>query len=250
MITKNELDNLVTKYETPDFIKDDPIIFSHKFSSKKDIEIAGFIASLVAYGQRPVFIKKLNTLLLDIAKAEPHNFILNFEPVILGDFNYRFGKPEDFAQIFTIMRELYTKDGGLEELFKFGYEKGKPERLFQTVTDYFYSRADENAGQGFYFMIPNPAKGGAMKRMSMFLRWMVRKGPVDFGIWDFMPPSELLIPLDVHVARISREMGLLTRKQNDFKAVIELTNNLKKFDPQDPVKYDFAMFGFGVNNKN
>ena len=250
MITKNELDNLVTKYETPDFIKDDPIIFSHKFSSKKDIEIAGFIASLVASGQRPVFIKKLNTLLLDIAKAEPHNFILNFDPVILGDFNYRFGKPEDFAQIFTIMRELYTKDGGLEELFKFGYEKGKPERLFQTVTDYFYSRADENAGQGFYFMIPNPAKGGAMKRMSMFLRWMVRKGPVDFGIWDFMPPSELLIPLDVHVARISREMGLLTRKQNDFKAVIELTNNLKKFDPQDPVKYDFAMFGFGVNNKN
>ena len=250
MITNNELDNLVTKYETPDFIKDDPIIFSHKFSSKKDIEIAGFIASLVAYGQRPVFIKKLNTLLLDIAKAEPHNFILNFDPVILGDFNYRFGKPEDFAQIFTIMRELYTKDGGLEELFKFGYEKGKPERLFQTVTDYFYSRADENAGQGFYFMIPNPAKGGAMKRMSMFLRWMVRKGPVDFGIWDFMPPSELLIPLDVHVARISREMGLLTRKQNDFKAVIELTNNLKKFDPQDPVKYDFAMFGFGVNNKN
>ena len=250
MITKNELDNLVTKYETPDFIKDDPIIFSHKFSSKKDIEIAGFIASLVAYGQRPVFIKKLNTLLLDIAKAEPHNFILNFDPVILGDFNYRFGKPEDFAQIFTIMRELYTKDGGLEELFKFCYEKGKPERLFQTVTDYFYSRADENAGQGFYFMIPNPAKGGAMKRMSMFLRWMVRKGPVDFGIWDFMPPSELLIPLDVHVARISREMGLLTRKQNDFKAVIELTNNLKKFDPQDPVKYDFAMFGFGVNNKN
>lgn len=250
MITKNELDNLVTKYETPDFIKDDPILFSHKFSSKKDIEIAGFIASLVAYGQRPVFIKKLNTLLLDIAKAEPYNFILNFEPEILGDFNYRFGKPEDFAQIFTIMRELYTKDGGLEELFKFGYEKGKPERLFQTVTDYFYSRADENAGQGFYFMIPNPAKGGAMKRMSMFLRWMVRKGPVDFGIWDFMPPSELLIPLDVHVARISREMGLLTRKQNDFKAVIELTNNLKKFDPQDPVKYDFAMFGFGVNNKN
>lgn len=250
MITKNELDNLVTKYETPDFIKDDPILFSHKFSSKKDIEIAGFIASLVAYGQRPVFIKKLNKLLLDIAKAEPYNFILNFEPEILGDFNYRFGKPEDFAQIFTIMRELYTKDGGLEELFKFGYEKGKPERLFQTVTDYFYSRADENAGQGFYFMIPNPAKGGAMKRMSMFLRWMVRKGPVDFGIWDFMPPSELLIPLDVHVARISREMGLLTRKQNDFKAVIELTNNLKKFDPQDPVKYDFAMFGFGVNNKN
>lgn len=98
-------------------------------------------------------------------------------------------------------------------------------------------------------MIPNPRKGGAMKRMCMFLRWMVRKGPVDFGIWDFMPASDLLIPLDVHVARISREMGLLQRNANDFKAVIELTNNLKKFCPDDPIKYDFAMFGYGVNNK-
>ena len=120
--------------------------------------------------------------------------------------------------------------------------------MFIPVTDYFYSRA-KNAGQGFYFMIPNPRNGGAMKRMCMFLRWMVRKGPVDFGIWDFMPASELLIPLDVHVARISREMGLLTRTSNDFKAVLELTENLRKFDPEDPAKYDFAMFGYGVNNK-
>ena len=95
-------------------------------------------------------------------------------------------------------------------------------------------------------MIPNPQNGGAMKRMNMFLRWMVRKGPVDLGIWSFIRPSELLIPLDVHVARVSREMGLLTRKSNDFKAVIELTNQLKSICPEDPVKYDFAMFGFGV----
>ena len=97
-------------------------------------------------------------------------------------------------------------------------------------------------------MIPNPRNGGAMKRMCMYLRWMVRKGPVDVGIWDFMKPSELYIPLDVHVARVSRKEGLLTRKQNDFKAVIELTNNLKEFDPEDPIKYDFAIFGYGVNN--
>ena len=98
-------------------------------------------------------------------------------------------------------------------------------------------------------METNPRNGGAMKRMCMFLRWMVRKGPVDFGIWNFMPASDLLIPLDVHVARISREMGLLTRTSNDFKAVLELTENLRKLDPEDPVKYDFAMFGYGVNNK-
>ena len=99
-------------------------------------------------------------------------------------------------------------------------------------------------------MIPNPQNGGAMKRMNMFLRWMVRKGPVDLGIWEFMQPKDLLIPLDVHVARISREMGLLNRKSNDFKAVIELTNNLRKISPEDPIKYDFAMFAFGVDLEN
>ena len=97
-------------------------------------------------------------------------------------------------------------------------------------------------------MIPNPRNGGAMKRMCMYLRWMVRKGPVDLGAWKFMKPSELYIPLDVHVARVSRQEGLLTRKANDFKAVIELTNKLKEFDSEDPIKYDFAIFGYGVNN--
>lgn len=284
MITKIELDNLVKKYETDDFISPDPISIPHSFTGKKDIEIAGFIASLVAYGSRKVFLKKLDEL-FKIAQNEPLNFILNFEPEILGDFNYRFGKPRDFAEIFKIMRGLYEKDGGLEELFKYGYnlldqslstERGSrhsgasagagfqnhigsnecgefyaPERIqkmFSVVTDYFYSRASKNAGQGFYFMIPDPRKGGAMKRMCMYLRWMVRKPPVDFGIWDFMPQSELLIPLDVHVARVSRKMGLLTRKQNDFKSVIELTENLKKFDPQDPSKYDFAIFGLGASH--
>jgi uncharacterized protein (TIGR02757 family) len=98
-------------------------------------------------------------------------------------------------------------------------------------------------------MIPNPHNGGAMKRMCMYLRWMVRKSSVDKGIWTFMPASELFIPLDVHVGRISRQMGLLRRKVNDFRAVVELTNKLKEFDPEDPVKYDFAMFGYGVNEK-
>ncbi len=247
MITKVELDNLVKKYETENFISPDPISIPHRFQDKKDIEIAGFMSSLVAYGSRKVFLKKLDEL-FKLAQNEPHNFILNFEPKILGDFNYRFGKPKDFAEIFMILRRLYENDGGLEELFRSGYAPKEYEKMFATVTDYFYSRASQNVGQGFYFMIPDPRNGGAMKRMCMFLRWMIRKPPVDFGIWDFIPQSELLIPLDVHVARVSREMGLLTRKQNDFKAVLELTENLKQFDPKDPSKYDFAMFGYGVDN--
>lgn len=283
MIKKAELDKLVKKYETKEFVYDDPIGIPNKFNNKKDKEISGFMASLVAYGRREIFIKKLNQL-LEIAQNEPYNFIINFEPKILGDFNYRFGKPEDFAQIFEILKNLYKNDGGLEELFKYGYanknglinqqltlpqpspksgegavvREAEPnctnageviDNMFIPVTDYFYSRAKNPEALGFKFMIPDARKGSAMKRMCMFLRWMVRKGNVDFGIWDFMPASDLLIPLDTHVARISREMGLLTRNANDFKAVIELTNNLKQFDPKDPVKYDFAIFGYGVNNK-
>ncbi len=252
MITKLEIDELAQKYETADFIKDDPVQFPHKFNkTKEDCEISGFIASLLAYGNRKIFIKKLNEL-FDIAENEPHNFILNFEPKILKDFNYRFGTTQDFAEIFSILKNLYEKDGGLEKLFEYGYKNSnQPNGYidFQPICDYFYSRFSDKAGQGCRFMIPNPQNGGAMKRMCMFLRWMIRKGSVDLGIWSFMKPSELLIPLDTHVARLSREMGLLTRKSNDFKSVIEITENLKKFDPNDPIKYDFAMFGYGVNNK-
>ncbi len=246
MITKEEIDKLVQTYETKEFFYDDPVGIPNRFSDKKDKEIAGFIASLVAYGRREVFLKKL-AILFEIAQNEPLNFILNFEPKILGDFNYRFGKPDDFAQIFNILRDLYEKEGGLEELFKYGYENQINENMFIPVTDYFYSKARDNSAQGFRFMLPDARKGSAMKRMCMYLRWMVRKGPVDFGLWNFMPASDLYIPLDTHVARISREMGLLTRNANDFKSVVELTENLKKFDANDPAKYDFALFGYGVN---
>lgn len=242
MITKIEIDKLAKKYETVEFIKNDPVQFPHRFIEKKDIEIAGFIASLVAYGRREVFIKKLDQL-FEIAQNEPYNFIMNFEPKLLDDFNYRFGKPDDFTQIFLILHQLYEKDGGLEELFKYGYENS--ENIFIPVTDYFYSKFEPT--QGVKFMIPDANKGSAMKRMCMFLRWMVRKSSVDFGIWDFMPASDLLIPLDTHVARLSREMGLLTRNANDFKSVLEITENLRKFDPKDPIKYDFALFGYGVS---
>lgn len=245
MITKLELDRLVEKYDNEDFIKDDPVQFLHKFKNKKDIEIAAFIASLLAYGSRKQFIKKLD-LLFEIAENEPLNFIQNFESGIIGNFNYRFGKPNDFISIFESLKELYNTSEGLEELFAHSYNQNK---LFEGVTDYFYARASENVGQGFYHMIPNPRNGGAMKRMCMLLRWMVRKSCVDVGIWKFMTPAQLYIPLDVHVGNVSRKVGLLTRKANDFKAVIELTENLRQFCPEDPIKYDFALFGYGVNNK-
>lgn len=302
MITKPELEKLAEKYETIDFIKDDPIQFPHRFMQKHhpeqsegsqkdslgktlrmtemDVEIAAFISSLLAYGNRKIFIKKLDEL-FKIMKNRPLEFVLNFDEKELKGFNYRFAKDFDVIEVFRILNKLYKEDGGLKALFEYGCSfpsplgeqreqaKNEPrdpvgaapqvrvreglgvrvQQAMQIVTDYFYSNVKNEVGQGFYHLIPNPKNGGAMKRMNMFLRWMVRKPPVDLGIWDFIPASELLIPLDVHVARLSREMGLLNRSSNDFKAVLELSENLKTFDPQDPVKYDFAIFGLGVDGK-
>lgn len=253
MITKTELDKLVEKYETVDFIKNDPIQFCHRYSKKEEIELAGFIASLFAYGSRKIFIKKLDEI---FAKSEGDliGYIKNGDFSSLKGVEYRFSKDYDIIPIFQILSKLYNETKGLEELFEHSWLtplhnpllKEREALFLQAVVDYFYSNAPKIFTPGFYHMIPNPKNGGAMKRMNMFLRWMVRKGPVDLGIWDFIKPSELLIPLDVHVARVSRKMGLLTRKSNDFKAVIELTSQLKNICPEDPIKYDFAMFAFGV----
>ena len=247
MITKNELEKLAEKYETEDFIKNDPIQFSHRFKNIEDIEIAGFISSLFAYGNRKIFIKKLDEL-FQIMDNKPLEFVLNFEPESLKNFNYRFAKDVDIIEVFLILKKLYSENNSLKSLFEYGFKQDKSiNAMLQVVTDYFYSNVQNEVGQGFYHLIPNPKNKGAMKRMNMLLRWMVRKPPVDLGLWDFIPTSELLIPIDVHVARISRQMGLLTRSSNDFKAVLELSENLKKFDPNDPVKFDFAIFGLGVN---
>lgn len=262
MITKTELEALTERYETEDFIKDDPIQFPHRFLSedsghcqtstpkynREDIEIAAFISSLFAYGNRKVFIKKLNEL-FSIMNNQPLEYVLNFDEKSLKGFNYRFAKDFDIIEVFKILQKLYKEDGGLKSLFEYGYGIDKTiSTMFQAVCDYFYSNIKSEVAMGFYHLIPNPQNGGAMKRMNMYLRWMVRKPPVDLGVWEFIPTSELLIPLDVHVARLSREMGLLNRSSNDFKAVLELSKNLKAFAPEDPVKFDFAIFGLGVNS--
>ena len=248
--TKKYMDLLVSTYETKDFIKDDPVQFPHRFKEKNDIEIAAFIASIFAYGKREVFIAKLNTL-FDIMQQKPYEFVMNFDENnhSLDNFDYRFSIGIDLVQIVLILKALYTSNESLESLFAYGWKTTQTvQGTLQTVVDYFYSRVTMPVSKGFFHLLPNPAKKSACKRLNMLLRWMVRDGEVDLGIWKFMPKSELLIPLDVHVAKISRQLGLLQRNQNDYGAVIELMGKLKEFDPSDPVKYDFAMFGYGVNN--
>ena len=239
---KNKLDKLVLKYETPDFIKSDPIQFPHKFKEKTDIEIAGFISALFAFGKRELFIKKLD-FLFNLSET-PSQLIADFKKYDLSNFIYRFIKSEDLIELLRLLNKLYIQDkSSLEELFN-------SKDRFQNVTNYFYSNSICTNNQGFCFMFAKPENKSAMKRINMFLRWMIREGKVDFGIWKSIKKSELLIPLDTHVARISRNLGLLNRKQNDFKAVIELSEKLKEFDKQDPIKYDFALFGLGIEGYN
>lgn len=250
MNTKSYLEELVKSYETKDFIQNDPIQFPHRYKEKEDIEIAAFLSAIFAYGKRDVFVAKLNILFKKM-KDSPLDFIKSFsiENHSLDNFNYRFSVGIDLVQILLILKELYTSGESLESLFKYGWQKNNNIKdMLICVIDYFYSRVTLDVTKGFYHLLPNPAKGSACKRLNMFLRWMIRNGEVDLGVWDFIPKSELLIPLDVHVAKISRKLGLLTRSQNDNKAVIELMENLKKFDSNDPAKYDFAMFGYGINN--
>ena len=241
MITKTELDKLVEKYENKTFIESDPIQIPHRYKDKEDIEIVAFISALFAYGSRKVFIPKLDELFSKMGK-KPLEYIKNGEFSNLINFNYRFAKENDVIEILKILSKLYNSNETIRTLFRYGYEqKSNIKGMLQVVTDYFYLNSTDNVGEGFYFMLANPKNNGAMKRLNMFLRWLVRKPPVDFGLWDFIPTSELLIPLDTHVAKISREMNLLTRKSNDFKAVLELTDKLKQFDANDPTKYDFAI---------
>lgn len=244
------LDKYVEEYETKDFIPADPVQFVHRFENKEDIEIAGFIASMFAYGKREAFIEKLNHI-FSLMDNKPLEFVKNFgkKRDLITDCDYRFSKTIDLVEVLRILNILYSENETLESLFKYGYEQsGTIKGMLKISTDYFYSRVSNEATQGFYHLLPNPDKNSALKRMNMMLRWFVRDGVVDRGIWKFIDKSELLIPLDVHVSKISRKLGLLTRANNDFKTVQELTNTLKTFDNSDPVKYDFALFGYGVNN--
>ena len=251
MITKQNLDALVKIYEIKDFIKDDPIQFPHLFEKKEDVEIAGFLSSLFSYGNRKAFISKLQEL-FSIMNYHPYDYILNFssENNELDNFDYRFSKGCDIKEIILILNKLYKDDkSSLGKLFEYGWEKSQDIKgMLIIVCDYFYSNAKNSVTKGFYHLIPDARKSSALKRLNMFLLWMVRKGEVDLGIWDFIPTSELLIPLDVHVGRLSVELGLIKKSNGDFKTAQEITNVLKSFDAKDPVKYDFALFGYGVNN--
>ncbi len=245
------LDQKVASYNTPLFIEDDPISIPHLFTKKEDIEISGFITATLAWGQRPVIIRNCIWLMEQMDNA-PHDFIRNFKKSDLRPFQkfvHRTFNSTDCLYFLHALQQIYTKEGGLENAFSKYYSKSQDFAIaISELRTLFLSFKSEHRTAKHF---ADPLKNAGAKRLCMYLRWMIRndKNGVDFGIWKACSPAILHAPLDLHSGRVARSLGLLSRKQDDWKAVVELTENLRKFDPLDPVKYDFALFGLGVNDE-
>ena len=243
---RKHLDGLVVHFNQPNFIYNDPISIPHLFQKQEDIEIAGFIAAVFSWGNRQTIINKSKEF-LQLMDNSPHDFLINHEEKDLKPFSafkHRTFQPSDALYFIEFLRSHYKENVSLESAF-YADKPNMEQRLINFNTSFF---GLEYAPDRTRKHVPTPERKSTCKRLNMFLRWMVREDSngVDFGIWKSISPSELLCPIDVHVSTVAREFGLLTRSINDWKAVIELTDNLRRLDAQDPVKYDFALFGLGV----
>jgi uncharacterized protein (TIGR02757 family) len=252
-ITKEFLDSLVEKYNQIDFITHDPIALPHSFSLLQDIEIVGFWSAILAWGQRKTIIKKAEEL-FNLMDNAPFDFIKNHQlkdRQIFQKFKHRTFNFEDTCYFLHFLQKHYQQHFSLETAFT-QYLKNDDETIENALIQFHhYFTNDENFPTHTRKHISTPERNSACKRLCMFLRWMVRKDDkgVDFGIWKNIKTSQLICPLDVHVERIAREWNLISRPQTDWKTAIELTKNLQKYCFNDPVKYDFALFGYGIEKK-
>ncbi len=247
---KEFLDFKVNQYNNPQFIGTDPIQIPHQFSKKEDIEIAGFLAATIAWGNRKSILKNANNLMERMEHA-PHDFILNFGKKDLESmegFVHRTFNSIDLCYFMLALQHIYNNHDGLEAVFSKHAAANSLQPAIHEFKKIFFELPHERRTQKH---VSDPLKNSAAKRINMYLRWMVRRDHcgVDFGIWKSISPSKLSCPLDVHSGNIARKLKLLKRKQNDAKALAELDVVLRKLDHQDPVKYDFALFGLGAFEK-
>lgn len=250
---KKLLDAYVDQYNRPAFVADDPICIPHQFAKKQDIEIMGFWAATLAWGQRKTIINKAREL-VELMDGAPHDFVVNHreeERERLLAFKHRTFQATDTLYFLEFLQQYYRRHDSLEDAFARFMTPADPDttRALTGFHRLFFSLPD--APRRTRKHLSTPERRSSCKRLNMFLRWMVRRDDrgVDFGLWSRIRPAQLLIPLDVHVDRVARRLGLLERKQTDWAAVQELTANLRRMDPEDPVKYDFALFGMGVLEK-
>ncbi|CAM3644865.1 TIGR02757 family protein [Mucilaginibacter galii] len=272
---KSFLDAKVAQYNRPEFIQNDPIVIPHQFTRKQDIEIMGFWAATLAWGQRVTIIRKCRELIA-LMDGAPYDFIINHqEPDLkkLLSFKHRTFNDTDTLYFITFFRQHYERYDSLEDAFLpkllptlpkgEGLEKSnKAIKVLPLGEDLVGVTSFLNHFRSYFFSLPDfphrtkkhvssPSQKSTCKRLNMFLRWMVRKDDtgVDFGIWNRISPAQLICPCDLHVDRVARKLKLITRKQTDWQTALELTEHLRQFDPLDPVKYDFALFGLGIEER-
>jgi len=250
------LDAKVALYNQPNFIANDPISIPHLFTKKQDIEIMGFWAATLAWGQRPTIIKKCKELIA-LMDGAPHDFIMNHEDIDLKKllhFKHRTFNDIDTLYFIAFFRYHYEQYESLEDAFlstaSLKGECDEPVEIYLNhFRSYFFSLPDYPHRTKKH--ISSPSQKSTCKRLNMFLRWMVRRDDkgVDFGIWTRIKPSELIMPCDLHVDRVARHLKLIIRKQTDWQTAVELTKRLRQLDADDPVKYDFALFGLGIEER-
>jgi uncharacterized protein (TIGR02757 family) len=233
-------------------ISPDPLEFLHRFENEQDIEAAGFISAVFAYGNVKQIINTLERIFV-ITEGKPFRFISDLSPkdaIKLKELKHRFYKGNDIAVFFSILNNIYAEHGSLRKFFIQFYNDKEP-NLKNAINSFSYNMVEyasekTDITNGLKFMFPLPSLGSACKRMNLFLRWMVRKDELDFGIWKEISPSKLVIPVDTHIARICQELKLTSLKNVSWKMAEDITDNLRKFDPDDPVKYDFAICHIGM----
>ncbi|HPF63265.1 TIGR02757 family protein [Lentimicrobium sp.] len=249
---KSLLDVKAEYYNRTDFIHADPIRIPHAFTDRADIEIAGFLVATIAWGQR-VSIVKNGFRLMELMDNAPYDFVMNAGPADLkriSAFVHRTFNADDCLFFIASLKNIYRLHGGLEQAFAAGLRSGD-QNVYNSLLRFRELFLETPHLPRSEKHLANPASGSTAKRLNMFLRWMVRhdaKG-VDFGLWKVISPAQLSCPLDLHVGNVARRLGILKRAQNDWKAVEEIDKVFRSFDPVDPVKYDFALFGMGISEK-
>jgi uncharacterized protein (TIGR02757 family) len=244
---KEFLDEKVNKYNTIDFIADDPISIPHRYSLKEDIEISGFLAATIAWGNRKIIVKNGHRM-LDLLGESPYDFVMSHDDrqlKRLEGFVHRTFNGNDLIYFIKSLQYIYQKKGGLEKVMSSNVTKNSVQPAIHHFKNTFFEISHPARTTKH---VSDPLNGSAAKKINMYLRWLVRtdKRGVDFGLWKSIKPSQLSCPLDVHSGNIARKLGLLSRTQNDARAVEELDKNLRTLDKLDPVKYDFALFGLGI----
>ena len=247
---KDFLDSKVEQYNHPRFLESDPIQIPHRFTKKEDIEISAFLTATIAWGNRKSIINNANKM-MQLLENSPYDFVLNHTENDLekcNGFVHRTFNSTDFTYFIQSLKNIYKNHNGLEQTFALYSQETTVQPGISSFKKTFFELPHQ---QRTTKHVSDPLKGSAAKRINMFLRWMVRNNDtgVDFGLWKSISPAQLSCPLDVHSGNVGRKLELITRKQNDAKALTELDSSLRELDPLDPVKYDFALFGLGVFEK-